>query len=61
MTLAFTRLHPHFFAEASPIVLREVHDAGTLGAIRAAMDAHAICVFHEQAFSDAEQLDFARR
>jgi len=61
MSLDFRRLHPHFFAEASPIVLREVHDAETLAAIRAAMDEHAVLVFHDQAFTDAEQLEFARR
>jgi alpha-ketoglutarate-dependent 2,4-dichlorophenoxyacetate dioxygenase len=61
MTLQFRRLHPHFFAESSPVALREVHDLETLDAIRAAMDAHAVCVFHDQSFSDAEQLDFARR
>ncbi len=61
MPLTFTRLHSTFFAEASPIALREVYDLETLDAIRAAMDAHAVIVFHDQAFSDAEQLDFARR
>jgi len=61
MPLQFNRLHPTFFAEASPIALREVYDLETLDAIRAAMDAHAVIVFHEQAFTDAEQLDFARR
>jgi len=61
MTLQFTRLHAHFFAECDRVALREVHDLETLDTIRAAMDAHAVCVFHDQAFSDAEQLDFARR
>lgn len=61
MSLEFKRLHPHFFAAASPIALRAVHDPETLAAIRAAMDEHAVIVFHDQAFSDAEQLDFARR
>jgi len=61
MSLEFRRLHPLFFAEASPVALRELHDADALAAIRAAMDAHAVIVFHDQAFTDAEQLDFARR
>jgi len=61
MPLEFRRLHPHFFAEAGPVVLRTLRDADGLAAIRAAMDAHAVTVFHEQAFTDAEQLDFARR
>jgi len=61
MKLEFKRLHPHFFAEASPIALRAVRDPETLARIRAAMDAHAVTVFHDQAFTDAEQLEFARR
>jgi alpha-ketoglutarate-dependent 2,4-dichlorophenoxyacetate dioxygenase len=61
MSLEFKRLHPHFFAEASAIALRAVHEPETLAAIRVAMDAHAVIVFHDQAFSDAEQLEFARR
>lgn len=61
MRLEFSRQHPHFFAAASPIALRDVDDADALATIRAAMDEHAVVVFHDQAFSDAEQLDFARR
>lgn len=61
MRLEFNRLHPHFFAAASPIALRAVRDPETLAAIRVAMDEHAVIVFCDQAFSDAEQLDFARR
>lgn len=61
MTLEFKRLHPQFVAEASPIALRTLDEPDTLAAIRAAMDAHAVLVFHDQAFTDAEQLAFARR
>ena len=61
MSLEFKRLHPHFFAEASPVALRALNDPDALAAIRAAMDAHAVIVFHDQAFTDAEQLAFARR
>jgi alpha-ketoglutarate-dependent 2,4-dichlorophenoxyacetate dioxygenase len=61
MSLQFKRLHPHFFAEAGPIALRAAHDPESLAAIRAAMDAYAVVVFHDQTFTDAEQLDFARR
>jgi len=59
--LAFRRLHPSFFAEAGPIALREAFDAETLAAIRAAMDEHAVLVFHDQAFTDEEQMAFAER
>jgi alpha-ketoglutarate-dependent 2,4-dichlorophenoxyacetate dioxygenase len=59
--VAFRRLHPHFFGEASAIALRETLDEGTLAAIRAGMDEHAVLVFHDQAFTDAEQIAFAQR
>jgi alpha-ketoglutarate-dependent 2,4-dichlorophenoxyacetate dioxygenase len=61
MGLTFTRLHPSFVGEASAIDLRGVHDAETLATIRAGMDEHAVLVFHDQAFTDEEQLAFARR
>jgi alpha-ketoglutarate-dependent taurine dioxygenase len=35
--------------------------ANALAAIRAGMDEHAILVFRDQAFSDAEQLEFGQR
>src|SRR4030095_13246142 len=55
MALTFRKLHRHFVGESSPIELRTVHDAETLAQIRAGMDEHAILVFRDQAFSDAEQ------
>jgi alpha-ketoglutarate-dependent 2,4-dichlorophenoxyacetate dioxygenase len=61
MALTFRPLHPHFVAEVSPIDLRRVHDRETLEAIRAGMDAHAVLVFRDQPFADAEHLEFARR
>lgn len=61
MSLTFTRLGGCFFAEASTIDLRTVHDRDTLEQIRAGMDEHAVLVFRDQAFSDADQLDFAQR
>ncbi len=61
MALSFHKLHPHFVAEVGPVDLRRVHDAETLAAIRAGMDEHAVLVFHEQPFTDDEQLDFAQR
>ena len=59
--LAFRRLHPRFFAEAGPIALRETFDDATLAAIRAGMDEHAVLVFHDQAFTNDEQIAFAQR
>jgi alpha-ketoglutarate-dependent 2,4-dichlorophenoxyacetate dioxygenase len=61
MPLQFRRLHPHFVAEASPVDLRQVQDAGTLAEIRAGMDAYAVLVFRDQPFADEEQVAFAER
>jgi len=59
--LCFRRLGRTFFAEASDIDLRDVHDAPTLLRIRDAMDEHAVLLFRRQAFTDADQLAFAQR
>jgi len=61
MALTFSKLHPLFAAEVSPVDLRRVHDAETLAEIRAGMDAHAVLVFRDQPFTDDEQLAFAER
>ncbi len=61
MPLAFKKHHPVFAAEVSVIDLREVHDRQTLEEIRGGMNEHAVLVFRNQAFTDASQLDFARR
>jgi alpha-ketoglutarate-dependent 2,4-dichlorophenoxyacetate dioxygenase len=61
MALTFRQLHRHFVAEVSPIELRNVDDPETLAEIRAGMDEYAVLVFHDQAFSDAEQIAFAER
>jgi alpha-ketoglutarate-dependent 2,4-dichlorophenoxyacetate dioxygenase len=61
MALTFRKLHPHFVAEVGPLELRRVHDSETLAEIRAGMDEYAVLVFHDQPFSDEEQLAFAQR
>jgi alpha-ketoglutarate-dependent 2,4-dichlorophenoxyacetate dioxygenase len=61
MALTFEKLHPHFVAEASPVDLRQVHDAETLGQIREGMDEYAVLVFRDQPFTDEEHLAFAQR
>lgn len=61
MALTFQKLHPCFAAEVGPVDLRRVDDPQTLGEIRAGMDEYAVLVFHDQPFSDEEQLAFARR
>lgn len=59
--ITFRQLHPLFFAEVSPIDLRGVDDPATLAEIRAGMDRYGVLLFRDQAFTDAEQLAFARR
>lgn len=61
MALTFRPLHPLFAAEAGPIDLTQVHDEETLAEIRAGMDRYAVLVFHDQPFTDPEQLEFAMR
>ena len=61
MGLTFRKLQQHFAAEVSPVDLRQVHDPETLAEIRAGMDEHAVLVFREQRFVDAEHLAFAQR
>jgi alpha-ketoglutarate-dependent 2,4-dichlorophenoxyacetate dioxygenase len=61
MTLTFRKLHPCFAAESSPVDLRAISDAETLERIRAGMDEYAVLVFRDQAWSDAEHIDFAQR
>jgi alpha-ketoglutarate-dependent 2,4-dichlorophenoxyacetate dioxygenase len=61
MALTFRQLHPLFVAEVSPIDLRRVHDAPTLERLRAGMDEFAVLVFHDQPFTDDEQIAFAQR
>jgi alpha-ketoglutarate-dependent 2,4-dichlorophenoxyacetate dioxygenase len=61
MTLSFRKVHPCFVAEASPVDLRVVDDSATLAQIRAAMDEHAVVIFHDQSFSNDEQLAFGQR
>jgi len=59
MALTFRKLHPHFVGESSPVELRKAHDEEAR--IRAGMDEFAVLVFHDQSFSDAEQIAFGER
>jgi alpha-ketoglutarate-dependent 2,4-dichlorophenoxyacetate dioxygenase len=61
MSLHFRPLHPRFAAEVGPIDLRRVDDPETLAEIRDGMDRYAVLVFHDQPFTDQEQIAFARR
>jgi alpha-ketoglutarate-dependent 2,4-dichlorophenoxyacetate dioxygenase len=62
MAISTRQLHPHFVGEVtSPIELRNILDEETLAEIRAGMDRYGVLVFHNQPFSDEEQLAFAER
>jgi alpha-ketoglutarate-dependent 2,4-dichlorophenoxyacetate dioxygenase len=62
MTITYRQLHPHFVGEVtSPIELRNVHDEATLQEIRDGMDRFGVLVFHDQPFTDEEELAFAQR
>jgi alpha-ketoglutarate-dependent 2,4-dichlorophenoxyacetate dioxygenase len=61
MTLNFRQLSEHFAGEVSPIDLRTVYDKATLEEIRAGMDRFGVLVFHDQQFTDNDQLEFAQR
>ncbi len=61
MLLTFHKRHPYFFAEVSPIKLRDVDDCETLKQIRAGMDEYAVLVFHDQFLTDDEHIAFAQR
>lgn len=61
MPLTFRQLHPLFMAEVGPVDLRSVNDPATLAEIRAGMDRYGVLVFHDQPFTDADQLAFAQR
>lgn len=61
MDVSFKQLGPGFFAEVSPIDLRQVHDGQTLAKLRDGMDRYAVLVFRDQKFTNEDQLAFAQR
>lgn len=61
MSLQLRPLHPLFAAEASGVDLRRPLDAATVRAVEAAMDCHAVLVWHDQPFTEDEQVAFARQ
>lgn len=61
MELPFRALHPLFAAECTGVDLPTLEDPAALAAIRAGMDRYAVLVFRDQQFTDATQLEFARR
>lgn len=61
MMLEFRPFNPRFVAEVSPVSLRETFDDETLAQIRGGMDRYGVLVFRDQAFTDEEEMAFARR
>jgi len=61
VALNFKKLHSLFVAEVGPVDLCRVDDRETLDEIRGKLDEHAVLVFRDQPFSDAQQLQFAQR
>ena len=61
MGLELKSLHPLFAAEASGVDLRCSLHTSMVRAIEAAMDRYAVLVWHDQPFSEAEQVAFARQ
>ena len=60
MAVSVRRLHPHFVAEVSGVDLRDCNDAA-FAAVRAALEEHSVLVFHDQRWTDDEQIVFTRR
>lgn len=61
MDLHLRPLHPLLAAEASGLDLRSPLARDTVREIEAAMDRYAVLVWHEQPFTEAEQVAFARQ
>ncbi|HEX5814711.1 MAG TPA: TauD/TfdA family dioxygenase, partial [Methylomirabilota bacterium] len=60
MSLVTRQIGPCFAAEVEGIDLTRPLSADQAAAIHAAMDAHAVLVFHDQKLDDAQQLAFTR-
>ena len=54
------RIGPCFAAEGAGLDLRKPLSPEDVAAVHAAMDEHAVLVFHDQPLDDAEQLAFSR-
>ena len=61
MAIQVRQLHPLFVGEVSGVDLRHPTDEATQAEIQAAIDRHAVLVFHDQAIDDEQQIAFAER
>ena len=60
MPMLTRQIGPCFAAEVDGMDLSRPLSAADIAAIHAAMDVHAVLVFHDQEFDDAQQLAFTR-
>ena len=60
MSITVKQLHPLFMGEIGNIDLRQPLDKQTVGALTAAIDRHAVLVFHDQFIDDEQQQAFSR-
>lgn len=60
MSITVTSARPDFVADISGIDLAQPLGSADRDAIEAAINRHAIVVFHDQKLTDAQQIDFAR-
>lgn len=61
MAITIRQLHPLFCAEISGVDTGRAMDEATFAAIRAALDAYSVLVFHDQSLDDERQIAFSRR
>lgn len=61
MPIQVRQLHPLFVGEVNGVDLRYPTDEATHAEIQAAIDGHAVLVFHDQAVDDQQQIAFAER
>jgi alpha-ketoglutarate-dependent 2,4-dichlorophenoxyacetate dioxygenase len=61
MALHFRPLHPVFAAQAEGLDLRRPLEPAAVREIEAAMDRYAVLVWHDQPFTQDEQVAFARQ
>ena len=60
MSVTVKQLHPHFMGEIGGVDLRQPLDKDMVDALSAAIDQHAVLVFHDQFVGDEQQQAFSR-
>jgi alpha-ketoglutarate-dependent 2,4-dichlorophenoxyacetate dioxygenase len=61
MAITVRQIHPHFVGEISGVDLTRPLAADDVEAIRDAIDRQGVLVFHDQAFTDQQQIAFTRQ